>query len=141
MDDIHFFCALCGRGLTLSARHAGELVECDGCNRVVPVPGFAPPKGGLREWLPAFPPEILAVEIKFACGGCGAKLRIDARWEGRRLKCPQCEADGRVPVWSRAWTPKPDVLPALTAAEIAWLSGDETDANPPAVAAGVNTSW
>lgn len=141
MADIHFFCALCGRGITLSAKHAGELVECDGCQRVVPVPGFAPPKGGLRDWLPALPPEILAVEIKFLCGGCGAKLRIDARWEGRRLKCPLCSTEGRVPTWSREWNAKTDLMPALSPEEIAWLSGDDADVKPAAVAAGENASW
>jgi DNA-directed RNA polymerase subunit RPC12/RpoP len=141
MADIHFFCALCGEGITLNGRHAGELVECGRCQRVVPVPGFTPPRGGLRDWLPAFPPEILAVEIKFLCGGCGSKLRIDARWEGRRLKCPNCASDGRVPVWSRALTEETNLLPALTREEIAWLSGDDVEGKPPASAAAGSAQW
>jgi len=141
MADIHFFCALCGRGLTLSDKHAGELVECDGCQHVVPVPGFAPPKGGLRDWLPAFPPEILAVEIKFRCGACATKMRIDARWEGRRLKCPHCGTDGRVPTWSRAWIAETALLPALSSEEIAWLSGDDANETPPTVASATNAPW
>lgn len=141
MADIHFFCALCGHGITLSGNHAGELVECDACQRVVPVPGFTPPRGGLRDWLPAFPPEILAVEIKFLCTGCGSKLRIDARWEGRRLKCPSCGADGRVPTWSSAWVREAELLPELSREEIAWLSGDAEDGHPPAIAGATTAPW
>ena len=136
MADLFFYCALCGHSLAIGPEHAGELVECYACHRVVPVPGYAPPTGGQRDWLPAFPADILAVEIKFQCGRCESKLRVDARWEGRRLRCPHCASDGRVPVWSRVKVG--ETGSALSLEEIAFLSGE--DSSQPLTVASVVTS-
>jgi DNA-directed RNA polymerase subunit RPC12/RpoP len=81
-----------------------------------------------------FPPDVLAVEVKFLCGACKNKLRADARWEGRSIKCPVCSEKARVPRWSRQAEekivqlrdPHAPVAPAkvgLSVAEVEFLSG------------------
>jgi DNA-directed RNA polymerase subunit RPC12/RpoP len=47
-----------------------------------------------------FPPEILAMEVKFLCTSCQSRLGADARWEGRGVICPVCGDKTRVPRWS-----------------------------------------
>ena len=134
MADVSFYCVLCGQSLSIGSENAGELVECYACRRVVPVPGFAPPAGGRWDFLPAFAPEILSVEIKFQCSGCWSKLRVDARMAGRKLHCPHCAKPGRVPTWGNVDSSLPDVFPALSPEEVAFLSG-EAATTPSTIAA------
>jgi len=47
-----------------------------------------------------FPPEVLAMEVKFLCTSCKSRLGADARWEGRGVICPVCGDRTRVPRWS-----------------------------------------
>ena len=36
--------------------------------------------------------------ISFACNSCGKNLKVKANLAGKKVKCPQCSKDGRVPV-------------------------------------------
>lgn len=142
MADIDFYCAICGQNLQVNGELGGELVECPACFRKVPVPGLRAPEEDMAEFLKVFPPEVLAVEIKFLCHRCHAKLRIDARWEGREHRCPACRVTVRVPLWSRresdpaAASSGSETRGVLTADEIAFLSsepavkGDSTAISP-----------
>jgi DNA-directed RNA polymerase subunit RPC12/RpoP len=89
--------------------------------------------------MPAFPPEILAVEVKFLCTSCQSRLGADARWQGRGVLCPVCGDKTRVPLWSNipGWSPTPETSQGakapltvkLSSEEIAFLS-QPTAANP-----------
>lgn len=120
MTSTHFFCANCGVGLTVGAESAGRTIECPGCRRTVPVPH--PTRG----CLPILPPEVLALELKFLCPGCGAKLRIDARLEGDTVPCPKCAQATKVPRWSLPGDaisqPRAGRVVQLSTAEIEFLS-------------------
>ena len=119
MPDLRCYCAVCGKGIDLAADFTGRLVECPGCRRTVPVPALAP--GGSAETMAVYPREILSVEIRFLCGECGAKLMIDARWQGSALDCPKCRKHTRVPQWCTS--PAPASGARLSEAEIEFLSG------------------
>ena len=111
---------------------AGRVAECPTCRHVVPVPGRlldALGTTGMVGALPALPRGVLALEVKFLCPGCEAKLRIDARLAGELVECPRCEVAMRVPHWSAA----PSAVEGtrvlqtarLSAAEIEFLSGPQ----------------
>jgi DNA-directed RNA polymerase subunit RPC12/RpoP len=137
MTSTQFHCAICGAGLSVGAESAGRVIECPACRHVVPVP-VRLPRGAIGT-LPLLPPEVLALELKFLCPGCQAKLRIDARLEGESVACPKCQQPTRVPRWSAP--PRETELRVapkraeLSAAEIEFLSSP-ADANEPRIAAG-----
>ena len=126
MSDTRFFCAICGTALKAAADWPGDLAECPACSSIVPVPGRM--KAGCAH---VFPPDVLAVEVKFLCGSCKRKLRADGRWEGRSIKCPECGAKLSVPRWSSAAgetapdasAPVATAMTCLSAAEVEFLSG------------------
>lgn len=97
MSDLAFFCVVCGKRLNTSADPACGLAECPHCLCVVPVPSFGTSLDYLGCSLPAFPAEVLAVEVKFLCEKCEAKLEIDVRMQDRDVTCPKCNAGIRVP--------------------------------------------
>ena len=100
MDEIHFYCVICGESLCARATSAGGFCECPRCLRVVPVPGF--PAGLLSPSAgcgPAFLPDILEIEIKFFCDACGNKIRADARLQGHTRDCPVCHGLTKIPAW------------------------------------------
>ncbi|MGB8168240.1 MAG: hypothetical protein WCF18_12155 [Chthoniobacteraceae bacterium] len=95
--------------------------------------GFSPSSSVVAE--ETLPPGVLSLEVKFLCGECDTKLIIDARWQGRRLNCPQCGAPVVVPEClgivraidetvggTEVGARTPGASP-LTAAEINFLSG------------------
>jgi hypothetical protein len=132
MPDIHFFCAICGKGLTIAADFTGAVVECPACCRVVPVPALVTHPHGSAGCVELFATEVLSVEIKFLCGCCGVKLRVDARCEGHELNCPRCQAVARVPRWSRSLASATRLCPE----EIEFLSGDTNFTPQPELVGG-----
>jgi hypothetical protein len=44
-------------------------------------------------------PNLLGVDVKFLCPECRAKLKVDVRWGGKTLPCPQCNASLPIPQW------------------------------------------
>ena len=88
------------------------------------------------EALGVLPEGVLSLEVKFRCGACGCKLLADARFEGRRLACPECREEVQVPIWSRR-SSQPG---HLTAAEIDFLSGSPELIQPGVAAACANAS-
>jgi DNA-directed RNA polymerase subunit RPC12/RpoP len=133
MSSISFFCAVCGEALRAHSSFAGRVQECTRCERVVPVPGF-PAVPGLSGCTSVYPPDVLSMDLVFLCAACNVRLVVDARWEGRQLECPQCQAPVRVPWWSRrGMAPAKEALPlrraarrgpALTPEEISFLGAD-----------------
>ena len=136
---IDFYCALCGCSLAVSRALQGNVVECPACSRSIPVPGRLNRRESVTEYLPLFSPEILSVEMTFACSGCKRSLLADARYEGERFSCPACDFSGAVPTWSgfvaadlKAKTEVPAVV--LSAEELHFLNGD-SEASAPAMSA------
>jgi len=85
---------------------------------VVPVPAPISVAPEFAEAMGVLPAGVLALEVKFRCGGCSCKLQIDARYEGRSVECPECRHEARVPIWSRRLAPPG----RLIAAEIDFLT-------------------
>src|SRR5262245_38158370 len=102
MSTIRFFCVICGTALEGKASAHGDVVECHACARQVPVPGLVKMPGGTVECAPVFPPDVLALEVKFLCTSGRSPLRADARWEGRKVVCPVCKDSTQIPRWSQA---------------------------------------
>jgi len=137
MPTIRFYCVICGTALHASADSKDDVMECQSCARWVPVPRFLNLTGGVTGCLPAFPPEVLELAVKFLCTKCGRRLRVDARWEGRAIVCPACGEKTDVPRWSTVlrWSRtsesgKEAPLPASrggVTADTATLSTEEID--------------
>lgn len=127
MSNIRFHCAICGMGLSVGLESTGSVIECPACRHVVPVPARLSGAPGAMEGLPLLPRGVLALEIKFLCPDCHAKLRIDARLEGQPVSCPKCAHAIRIPRWSMAPSkPQPAGRAAeLSEAEIEFLSGPQ----------------
>ena len=102
MNEITFFCTICGESLTASAESAGGFCDCPRCLRVIPIPGYPARPGRSAEQAAVFSPKILGLEIKFLCDRCENKIRVDARLQGRTLDCPVCQKPTKVPEWGGA---------------------------------------
>lgn len=105
MDEIHFYCAVCGESLSALHGSAGGFGECPQCLRVIPIPGFPARPGEPADCAGVFPPHILGIEIKFLCDACGNKIQVDARRQGLTLDCPVCHRPTKVPAWGSAPPP------------------------------------
>jgi hypothetical protein len=128
MDEIHFFCVICGESLCAKAKSAGGFCDCPRCERVVPIPGYPSDPGRLVNSAPAYSPRILAIEIKFLCDHCGSRLRVDARCQGRMRACAVCREETKVPEWSGGQPSMPlDELFTFQTASLARLSAEERE--------------
>ena len=132
--SIDFFCPFCGTALAVSGELRGNVVECPRCSRSIPVPGRLNRQVPAGDYLPLFSPDILSVEMTFACPGCKRSLMADARYEGAAFSCPACHFAGSVPTWSGFVAPDPRAAPQkpaviLTAEELDFLSGEHEDAS------------
>ena len=132
MPTIRFFCVICGTALQGKTDARDDVIECHSCARQVPVPGLVKMPGRSAGCAPVFPPDVLALEVKFLCAACQSPLRADARWEGREVVCPVCKNSARIPEWSRvAWHPhKTDAGRSTKAPELsdaARLSSEEIE--------------
>jgi hypothetical protein len=121
MTDLRFHCAICGLQLTAALERAGATIECPACERIVPVPSLWTRPYADAGCLPVLPPDILALEIKFHCNVCRARLQMDARAEGSLITCPRCRAETRVPEWSRVPVAVVPPVVQLGADEIGYL--------------------
>lgn len=132
LNTVHFYCVLCGTSMKASPEIAGDLAECPGCQRMVPMP--PPPGEKSVSWAASYPSDIFSVEIKFPCPECGGRLGIDARRSGMAVYCPLCDRVVRVPHIASVADLAPSTtgektvvthpLPRLTAEEIHFLSGN-----------------
>jgi DNA-directed RNA polymerase subunit RPC12/RpoP len=107
MSSIRFYCVLCGTALHAAADSQHDLTKCHACSRVVPVPRAATLVGNFAGCQPVFPPRVLELSVTFQCTECSARLRTDARWEGREIVCQECGDNTVVPRWSTVpnWAP------------------------------------
>lgn len=112
-----FFCVACGARLAFPANPANHVVECPSCSRFVQVPDGAGRAAAIGSPPITLPSGVIALEVKFLCGSCNTKLRVDARWEGLAVKCPVCSARLSVPLWSGV--PTKDAPPRRAPAEAA----------------------
>lgn len=147
MSTIKFYCVICGTALEMPSDSLHDLVECYACAHYVPVPRPANLRGKFTNCQTVLPSKVLELTVTFDCTECGSRLRTDARWEGRQIRCPDCEKSTSVPRWSTvpSWPstrrmPVPLMAPAidakaavLSAEEIEFLRGDEP-AKPEAAA-------
>ena len=122
MSTIRFHCIQCGASLATGSR-SEHFTKCSECHHVVPVPSLSAVLDGPSEI--AFPNGVLALEMKFLCTSCGAKLGIDARWEGRSIECPKCNRSTEIPRWSQRRELRTAPIVVLTADEVAFLSADD----------------
>jgi len=99
MSRLSFFCVVCGHSLIVGVEHAGSLAECPSCERIVPVPGWRPERRAGAGCLGVYAPNLLGVDVKFHCPKCRTKLKVDARWGGNPLTCPECATSLTVPQW------------------------------------------
>ena len=100
MPTIQFFCVICGTALHGKTDAHDDVIECHSCAHQVPVPRLVKMPGRLAGCAAVFPPDVLALEVKFLCTACQSPLRADARWEGRGVICPVCGDKTGVPHWS-----------------------------------------
>ncbi len=105
MDEIHFYCVICGENLIAAPENAGGFCSCPRCLRVIPVPGFPSRPGESAVSAEAFPADILGIEMKFFCSHCASKIQVDARRRRQTLECPVCHEPMLVPDWSGAVPP------------------------------------
>jgi len=119
MSTVQFYCAICGAPNSHGADVARPLVQCAKCHHVVPAPD--PVSFFEDEPLRVLPPGVFALEVVFGCDGCGCRMKIDARAEGRTVPCARCARETMVPYWSR----RAPSLVALSAAEIDFLTESE----------------
>ena len=142
MSRLSFFCAVCGHSLVVGVEHAGSLAECPSCERIVPVPGWRPQPRAGAGCLGVLTPSLLGVDVKFHCPKCRTKLKVDARWGGTDLACPQCGTPLSVPQWhgsadeigkegtqSKLAERTVDVAPAVTLSpeELAFLGAQQQE--------------
>lgn len=127
MPSLRFHCVICGAAIQTSPDFEDDVVECHACSRHVPVPRPVKLPGRIGSMVPAFPPDVLELSVKFHCSHCAQKLRADARWEGRVVVCPQCGEKTGVPRWSTVPRWSRDAEPAPAATAVPTLSADEID--------------
>ena len=103
MPTNRFSCVTCGTALSQTTDAPTGGSQCRSCAFTFSVPNFTS--------MSVFPPEVLALEVKFLCTSCQSRLGADARWEGRGVICPVCGDKTRVPLWSSILPrpPAPDV--------------------------------
>ena len=82
----------CGHEIRASRQYGGKIVRCPACRGVVMMP---------ESIASANQPNLAALAgddgfIRFACP-CGKRVKMPARYAGRRGKCPGCGASIRIP--------------------------------------------
>gem|GEM_PF-2286441 len=120
MNEIKFFCVLCGSPMSTRKESAGDVSTCPKCAHLVPVPPL-PGEKSLR-WSAIYPPDIVAVDIIFHCPKCDARLGSDARTAGNDVFCPPCGSRVKVPHLASLILPPSPGAPAV-----------KTDASSPAL--------
>ncbi len=102
-------CGQCGHEIELEDAPAGQTLSCPRCGHELYV-------GHLLAGAPRDPSEddvhfddeseqgyalelrrSLEQKIRFACGKCGKGLKVEKRFSGKRIHCPACKAQIRVP--------------------------------------------
>lgn len=71
---------VCGRGMSLPEKYAGQHVQCPDCRAMLHIPS----------------PEENLVLARWYCS-CGLRLKARPRAGGRKLRCPRCSAEVAVP--------------------------------------------
>jgi DNA-directed RNA polymerase subunit RPC12/RpoP len=135
VEDIAFYCVICGQILYASLDLAGGVAECPTCLSMAPIPpDTCRRQARMRAGPKFFPGAFLSIEIVYRCEACGKPFQADARWQGH--ECPQCAVEAPVPKWadapvtlSRASAPPRPMR--LTPDEVEFLTGPERIENEP----------
>lgn len=127
MDEIHFYCVICGENLVAEQEHAGGFCSCPRCLRGIPVPGFPARPGESPACGEAFPADILGIELKFLCTHCSNKVQVDARHRRRTLECPVCHEPTVVPDWSGAVPPLSPAEKGMPSGPVVRITEEERD--------------
>jgi len=139
-DEVHFYCVLCGVPMKAGSELAENVCECPRCFRFVPVPPESAKES--PQWPQIYPPDVIAIEIKFPCSECGSKLEIDARSAGDTVYCPICTSAIKSPHLAFLIMPPLSVAPKskiefakpainLSPQEIDFLNSVKPDAHAP----------
>jgi hypothetical protein len=105
-ERIRFTCDRCGRRLTAPLRHLGHRTRCPRCGRRLIVDPDVRERWKLprrrrcrsiRESRGLADPTAGAELVRFACAGCGKRLKAPRRRIGRRTQCPRCGAELTIP--------------------------------------------
>src|SRR6478735_1939317 len=108
MNEIEFYCSVCGASLSARAQSAGRYCVCPECRRVTPIPVSPAPA------FASYTPDLLGVEVRFRCHCCGRKLRVDccgrkirvdARSQGEALECSACSGPPKLPARNGSMAP------------------------------------
>ena len=87
MNEVHFYCVFCGKGIDADPTRNLRTLRCAGCSRATPVPSAA----GLKSsWEEGYVFDLFAMDVKFPCPECGGRLAMDASASGRAGTCPIC---------------------------------------------------
>jgi DNA-directed RNA polymerase subunit RPC12/RpoP len=102
MEQIEFYCAVCGGTLPASPDSTGVPITCPACSSRDPVPIEPVQNAEAADGSKVFVSQLLSIEMRFRCGACRQKLQVDVQWAGMILDCPLCRALTKVPKWSGA---------------------------------------
>jgi DNA-directed RNA polymerase subunit RPC12/RpoP len=102
MEQIEFYCAVCGDTLPASPDSAEVPKTCPACSSLAPVAIESVQNAEAADGSEVFVSELLSIEIRFRCGACRQKFQVDVQWAGMILDCPLCRALTKVPKWSGA---------------------------------------
>lgn len=127
-DVIEFACPQCSHSVRTPKSAEGKKGQCPSCKAVVVIPGPggkpAQPKAPTKAQPKAqkssppktkLPPQFTADAVTFDCQECGGQVRTPRAAEGKKGKCPHCEAVVQIPTPPRQPAPnKPASKPAAS---------------------------
>ncbi len=94
MNEVHFYCVFCGKGIDADSARDRRTFRCPGCSRTTPVPAAGDLKSS---WEEGYVFDLFAMDVKFPCPECGGRLAMDAKASGRAGTCPLCRKPIRCP--------------------------------------------
>ncbi len=89
----------CGKAIRATRQYAGRTVRCPRCRQPVVIPNntdFFGPAPALPPLAASKPKKTPDKHIRFICT-CGKKIKAPAQYAGRRIKCPQCGIQVKIP--------------------------------------------
>jgi DNA-directed RNA polymerase subunit RPC12/RpoP len=99
MRKVAVRCVWCGEKGEVPEEEAAKSYVCPRCEKKSSLPPA--PRIAAASEKPTVPdydsPEIVCVEVKFICPGCGGKLRAEIQKIGQPVICGHCQAAVMVP--------------------------------------------
>lgn len=99
-EKMKFACRHCGKGISVSNRHAGKQAKCPTCQGIISVPVLGihveqkkPPQVAPLRQAPAAKPPTVSI----TCAMCNKTFRARQTDEPRIIECPECGSFMEVP--------------------------------------------